>query len=90
MLNIMSSILIIAVGRKMKNVAKSLKKNSKLCMPKENSTDETDSEIKHHGKEQMPSSDVQQKSLKSLTKTIHWNRIKRTSPKTEHKGILLL
>ena len=86
----MFSILIIAVGRKTKNVAKSLKKNGKLCMPKENSTDETDSEIKHHGKEQMPSSDVQQKSLKSLTKSIHWNRIKRTSPKTEHKGILLL
>ena len=90
MLNIMSSILIIAVGRRTKNVAKSLKKTSKLCMPKENFTDETDSEIEHHSKEQMPRSDVQQKSLKSLTKTIHWNRIKRTSPKLNIKVNLLL
>ena len=90
MYNIMCIIYIISGGSKKQIVAKSLKKSSKLSIPKDNSTDETDSEVKHHNKEQIPSTDVQQTSFKSLAKTIHWNRIKRTKQKSENKGILLL
>ena len=67
---------------------KAVKKNSKFSAPKDNSTDETDLEC--HGKEEIPSTDVQQTSFKSLTKTIHWNRIKTTSKQCEIEGILFL
>ena len=90
MYNIMCIISMISVGSQKWIVPKSLKKNSKLCNAKDNSTDETDSEVEHHGKGQIPSTDVQQTSFKSLTKTIHWNRIKRRKQKSENEGTLLL
>ena len=86
----MCIIYIIAGGSKKQIVAKSFKKSSKLSIPKDNSTDETDSEIKHHGKEQIPSTDVQQTCFKSLTKTIHWNRIKRKNRKSENSSMKYL
>ena len=69
---------------------KAVKKNSKFSAPKDNSSDETDSDLEHHGKEEIPSTDVQQTFFKSLTKTIHWNRIKQTSKKCEIEDILFL
>ena len=60
---------------------KAVKKNSKFSAPRNNSTDETDIDLEHHGKEEIPSTDVQQTSFKSLTKTIHWNRIKNNKHK---------
>ena len=69
---------------------KAVKKNSKFSAPRDNSTDETDRDLEHQGKEEIPSTDVQQTSFKSSTKTIHWNRIKTTSKKCEIEGILFL
>ena len=86
----MCIISMISVGSQKRIVPKSLKKNSKLCNAKDNSTDETDSEVEHHGKGQIPSTDVQQTSFKSLTKTIHWNRIKRRKQKVKMKVLYYL
>ena len=41
------------------------------------STDETDSDFDKHGKEETTINHHEQHSLKSMTKTIFWNRIKK-------------
>ena len=71
--------LLISGGTNRKQILKVVRKKSKLSAGKDNSTDETDSDFEYHSKEETQSCDVQPKCFKSLTKTIHWNRIKRTS-----------
>ena len=57
---------------------------------KEMSTDETDSDFDKHGQEETEINHHQQQSLKSITKTIRWNRIKTNYKLKEDKGNLLL
>ena len=48
----------------------------KKIVGKDMSTDETDSDCDKHGKEEITINHHEQHSLKSMTKTIHWNKIK--------------
>ena len=66
------------------------KKKSKINVGKDMSTDETDNDFDKHGKEEITINHHEQHSLKSLTKTIHWNRIKTNYKCKEEIGNLLL
>ena len=63
---------------------------SKINVGKDMSTDETDSDFDKHGKEETTINHHDQHSLKSMTKTICWNRIKTNYKLKEEKGNLLL
>ena len=54
------------------------------------STDETDSDFDKHGKEETPINHHEQHTLKSMTKTICWNRIKTNYKFKGKKGNLLV
>ena len=69
--------ILISGGTNRKQILKVVKKKSKLSTPKDNSTDETDSDFECHGKEETPSCDVQPNSFKSLTKTISLEQDKK-------------
>ena len=66
------------------------KMKSKINVGNDMSTDETDTDFNKHGKEERIFNHHDQHSLKSMTKMIHWNRIKTNYKLKEQKGNLLL